>query len=1518
MVHSGLCELIFLFLSSLQNPNEYKITNSDKMTQTSRGQAPVIYIFAILKSILKNVRINPKNLRIKPSQPLITKKLNKFYNDPMNQTSRMWNIFVDACTHYISQFFHRDALKSILASENKSEKDQEDNLEINKEFDLFERFYLLDNKVNKGLRDKREQKKQKLTPQFEKFINTSYLTQTTSILMSIQTSLAKGIYIANLRFFLDLLVTKVSKFVQKASLKSNSNEVSKNPIDSELNEYLVHLMENNEKLPIFVYFARLFEQKFSQTIDLNSNHKQSRSIEEIAVESGIECIETFCQRYMQNDKDVSLEDYMILPENYEEYLKQAKSIEFLIMNKEGNEFNEYMEFILDTRKIFDADSWQQDASNFTVQQKQDTMQKKYFFYLFLVNKIHLSFILDDKEATKNLNQHDCNIQGTIDMTSNEEPAILNIQNEGVKDQENEIENDVKLNNFIEFRCKFQKKFNDFCTQIAYKIQQTNTYCQEIAKMFDADIKPMMNLINSLISQYFHIGENKKNRLGNRENSRPLTEDIHHSITLLHTFIILTLTPHQILKINNFNSEKQQYSHLSNQLAAYPSKIEQSLLLIAQTFRKLKGDWRTGQQFTRLYKCKCGFLYWIGDCGRAWVIANCPKCSRKIGGEQHTLITDDNENEENQQSPDRAEVDVENLQVVDIQENVQVDYSEINRNPDNAEIENMDLEQQASNYVNRILVGQAGEVTKVKFFNELYGPAEKDSQKVYKIRSVILTENNDQNMTEEICTKNERRNDWVADTPRSYEPLRAMEKISSFGLAEYLQHCRYLFSELFIEEQRQNQKQFLNLPENVPVDEYCNQVLKQSLKCIKSEDLSQMKRDQFFRAINIFLESGLIKFLAQNVNSTRNEVESHLNSEYIDKKEMLSDMVVSRLEKKSQMDEKMDSKATLIKKWMNRFVCLSDFQNGKNDLKLVTGMRLGSCVLQKTEISLSNFQETIQTKIIRLKKQLACTSTSKKQNDQENGTFDKNYGLFDEMSDSAMIKHELDKLDVIKNVMELKEILKNYKIMIGHHILLANFIIRNFEHILTYRLACSITLEELTCSEQHLAYITDTEDLKNQDQSLKNEKLIFLKNFRKDAKKVESLRSHFENLKSSWQQILKHREEYNDLFDFRFLCHAQELPQEKIDSLLNASQSKLIGFIPSPKYPSCLFMMGALQTLAKIQNTVLQNLENCYWNVNYSKIEILDLNSRELIETSESLEDLTYLINLEEDFGLMLQTVTYTDLQFNRDSKDIQDLDLLSDILAQKLLKGKKAIMTDKFNFQFANEFGVLYNNIQLLDMHFGGLKTSNIALYDRCKIEENGIPELDVDQIIITPDNYQEIYGKFAQYLSMIAEGIEKIKSSKGKSKVDSQPINQLPALKLFEKSPVQPNLSTIDKLYNKIEQYAFNHINIDLDPEYLAEPSTEIVQRLASSRILDDVQVKKLKYWLVRLIMTQLVSSTNDRIGEMNLMECVKWSELGEDEFEIIQIVNRLEECLGIDENTTSDRILMMKHADWVCKFLS
>jgi hypothetical protein len=74
---------------------------------------------------------------------------------------------------------------------------------------------------------------------------------------------------ANLRFFLDLLVTKVTNSLQ-TPLNPNKKTT---PIEDDMNMYLANLMENNQKLPIFVYFARLLESKLSQTVDLNSNQK---------------------------------------------------------------------------------------------------------------------------------------------------------------------------------------------------------------------------------------------------------------------------------------------------------------------------------------------------------------------------------------------------------------------------------------------------------------------------------------------------------------------------------------------------------------------------------------------------------------------------------------------------------------------------------------------------------------------------------------------------------------------------------------------------------------------------------------------------------------------------------------------------------------------------------------------------------------------------------------------------------------------------------------------------------------------------------------------------------------------------------------------------------------------------------------------------------------------------------------------------------------------------------------------
>lgn len=84
--------------------------------------------------------------------------------------------------------------------------------------------------------------------------------------------------------------------------------------------------------------------------------------------------------------------------------------------------------------------------------------------------------------------------------------------------------------------------------------------------------------------------------------------------------------------------------------------------------------------------------------------NCPKCGRKIGGEQHKLAEDENDT------------------IVGPEEN-----SGENTIGENAPgITESD--------VNKFLGDPACEVTKETFFKSLYNPAEKISSKIYKIRA----------------------------------------------------------------------------------------------------------------------------------------------------------------------------------------------------------------------------------------------------------------------------------------------------------------------------------------------------------------------------------------------------------------------------------------------------------------------------------------------------------------------------------------------------------------------------------------------------------------------------------------------------------------------------------------------------------------------------------------------------------------------------------------------------------------
>jgi hypothetical protein len=76
---------------------------------------------------------------------------------------------------------------------------------------------------------------------------------------------------------------------------------------------------------------------------------------------------------MTNKKSISLQDYILFPENYERYLKEAKKLEFLISNKGHAEFAEFMDEILDFEKFENLEKWKEQQAGMTQEAKDEKM-----------------------------------------------------------------------------------------------------------------------------------------------------------------------------------------------------------------------------------------------------------------------------------------------------------------------------------------------------------------------------------------------------------------------------------------------------------------------------------------------------------------------------------------------------------------------------------------------------------------------------------------------------------------------------------------------------------------------------------------------------------------------------------------------------------------------------------------------------------------------------------------------------------------------------------------------------------------------------------------------------------------------------------------------------------------------------------------------------------------------------------------------------------------------------------------
>lgn len=107
------------------------------------------------------------------------------------------------------------------------------------------------------------------------------------------------------------------------------------------------------------------------------------------------------------------------------------------------------------------------------------------------------------------------------------------------------------------------------------------------------------------------------------------------------FIFFGLSPQSSPFRVRFSDEEPFCNYL--QLAALEGKGQKNPLdEIADIFTATStNSWEEGQHFTKLVQCGCGFLYWIGDCGRALTVGKCPQCKEVIGGRNHSLLKKDN-------------------------------------------------------------------------------------------------------------------------------------------------------------------------------------------------------------------------------------------------------------------------------------------------------------------------------------------------------------------------------------------------------------------------------------------------------------------------------------------------------------------------------------------------------------------------------------------------------------------------------------------------------------------------------------------------------------------------------------------------------------------------------------------------------------------------------------------------------------------------------------------------------------
>lgn len=430
----------------------------------------------------------------------------------------------------------------------------------------------------------------------------------------------------------------------------------------------------------------------------------------------------------------------------------------------------------------------------------------------------------------------------------------------------------------------------------------------------------------------------------------------------------------------------------------------------------------------------------------------------------------------------------------------------------------------------------------------------------------------------------------------------------------------------------------------------------------------------------------------------------------------------------------------------------------------------------------------------------------------------------------------EEFSLTKFVIHHHEVLYIFSRLFNAHKDLANYIQSKFEYQITWNQACRLSIGDFT-SKKSSKIVDERDD-------------ALVRSLRGDDKLAELYKA----VVSCWSQINNLRDNFPEVFDFRFLCHGATLPEEKIAELMDPSRARIAYFLIDDKHVESLFLPSVLQTFAKFQNNTLTTFKDLFNRVNGNpqrqfKTKVQQTTEADIIHLSQRLEEI-------------IAQATSTDIRFNRDTDVVFDLKQIESTLANALFFGRCKIAAEEENFDpicYLYNFNQVYKAIVPIEARVGttSLSTEQKDLIKKCSST--------------SPENLYMEFSKASRKLTLQRDSL-----------LIGLPVD-------FDANSNLRELGlSVDQLSSAltcIEDSSYEQAVVELDPTFCQVLTQEQIAELGISvRCLEKKELERLVVGLRRFILTQLSGSSSEQLAKSNLVTSIQYSDVFETEDMIIQ----------------------------------